>query len=127
MTNFLFILALTTFFAALFQWAFRRLPGENWQFIAAVPSKIKNGDRWSAVNLTYYGFFNAFACVFSCATVFLLMASIGAPFIGTFLIVILVIMICYPAARVLARLVEGKKHTLTIGGASFVGFVILPW
>jgi len=127
MTNFLFIIALTAFFATLFQWAFRRLPGESWQFIAAVPSKRKDSDSWRAVNLTYYGFFNAFACVFSCAMVFLLMASIGAPFVSTFLIVILLIMICYPAARVVARLVEGKKHTLTIGGASFVGFLILPW
>jgi hypothetical protein len=127
MSNILFVLTLSTFFAALFVWGFRRLPGESWQFIAAVPLVRRGDDSWRAVNLTFYGFFNASACLFSCAVVIFLMTSIGAPFASTLLIVAILLSICYPASKIVARLVEKKKHTFTIGGASFVGFLILPW
>ncbi len=35
--------------------------------------------------------------------------------------------ICFSGAKVLARIVEHKKHTFTIGGAFFVGFLAAPW
>lgn len=36
------------------------------------------------------------------------------------------LLICTPAAGLLARLVEGKPNTFTIGGASFLGFLLAP-
>jgi hypothetical protein len=58
MPNLVFVLSLAVVFSVVFVWAFRHLPRERWQFIAAVPLK-KNGDgTWHGVNLTYYGFFN---------------------------------------------------------------------
>ncbi|HEY6806380.1 MAG TPA: prolipoprotein diacylglyceryl transferase family protein [Pyrinomonadaceae bacterium] len=121
------VLAVAAFFASLFSWGFRRLPGESWQFIAAVPQVRKKGEGWRAVNLTFYGFFNASACIFSCGVVLFLMGSLGVPFVVTLTVLMILLAICYPASRLVASIVEKKKHTYTIGGASFVGFLILPW
>src|SRR5262249_42938874 len=49
------------------------------------------------------------------------------PAIITLSIVCLLLIICVPAARIVARVVERKSSTFTIGGASFVGIVLLPW
>src|SRR5215471_14421960 len=105
MTSLLFLLALATFFATLFYWGFRHLPAEGWQIMAAVPSRREADGTWCSVNLTWYGFFNATSCVFSCAMVLLLMGSIKVPTIGTLAVVILLLLICVPAARVIARVV----------------------
>jgi hypothetical protein len=34
---------------------------------------------------------------------------------------------CVPAAKILARVIEGKANTLTIGGASMFGLFLAPW
>lgn len=127
MTNLILLPALVVFFTALFYWAFRNLPAEHWQILATVPFKQRDDGTWSGVNLTYYGFFNASACVFSCVTVFTLMGSVGVPVRTTFSVVVLLFLICVPAAKIVARIVERKSSTFTIGGASFVGIVLLPW
>jgi prolipoprotein diacylglyceryltransferase len=126
MANLILLLALVAFFTALFFWSFRNLPAEHWQIIAAVPFKRCDDGTWQGVNLTYYGFFNASACVFSCATILTLMGSIGVPPKATLSITGLLLLICFPAAKLIARLVEGKSSTFTVGGASFVGILLLP-
>jgi len=35
--------------------------------------------------------------------------------------------LCIPAAKIVARLVEGKPNTLSVGGAAFVGIVVAPF
>jgi hypothetical protein len=35
--------------------------------------------------------------------------------------------LCVPASRLVARLVEKKAHTFTVGGAVFVGVLMAPW
>src|SRR5215510_4540247 len=127
MTTLIPLLALVAFFTTLFYWAFRNLPAEHWQIIAAVPFKRREDGTWSGVNLTYYGFFNASACVFSCVIVFTLMGSVEVPIITTFSLVVLLLLVCVPAAKIVARIVERKSSTFTVGGASFVGIVLLPW
>ena len=127
MTNFIFLMVLIGLFSTVFYWAFRNLPAEHWQIIAAVPFKRCEDGTWNGVNLTYYGFFNASACVFSCATVITLMGSIEVPVIITLSITSLLLLVCLPAAKIVARIVERKSSTFTIGGASFVGIVLLPW
>src|SRR5215813_11706846 len=127
MTNALFVLALATFFSIVFSWGFRKLPRDDWQFMAAVPLHRVGHGNWHGVNLTYYGFFNASACVFSCATILLLMGSVNVPLIPTLTVISLLLVICFPAAKIVARLVERKTSTFTVGGASFVGIILLPW
>src|SRR5215813_2032332 len=126
MTNALFVLALATFFSIVFSWGFRKLPRDDWQFMATVPMQRLSQGSWRGLNLTYYGFFNASACVFSCAMVILLMGSIDVPLLATLGVVITLLLVCIPAAKIVARLVEGKRHTFTVAGASFIGFTILP-
>src|SRR5215510_14513610 len=121
------LLILVAFFSSLFYWAFRNLPAEHWQIIAAVPFKRRDDGTWHGVNLTYYGFFNATACVFSCATILMLMGSVKVSLAATLAITCLLLIICFPAAKIVARLVERKSSTFTIGGASFVGILLLPW
>lgn len=110
----------------LYGWAFRHLPLERWQVFGVIPV-CKNGDgSWQGLNLTYYGMING--CAVSCAltVAFVLMAAVGmsTPVAGFTLGGILLLVA--PSAKWVARLVEKKRHTLTIGGASFCGLVGTP-
>src|SRR5262244_4398644 len=127
MTSALFMLAIVAFFAVLFYWGFRKLPAEGWQIMAAVPFKRDDDGSWRGVNLTYYGLFNATACAFSCATILVLMGAINVPLIATLSVSSALLLVCVPAAKIMARVVEGKRFTFTVGGASFVGILLLPW
>lgn len=126
MTNELFVLALGAFFSAFFAWSFKVLPGEQWQMIAAVPVR-KNGAAWEGVNLTYYGFFNANSYLLAALIAFVLLGSLGAGAAAILALMALVLALCIPASRLLARLIEKKAYTFTVGGASFVGIVAAPW
>jgi len=57
----------------------------------------------------------------------ILMGSIDAPRAGSLVLMILMLAICTPLASLLARLVEGKRFTFTVGGAVFAGLIISPW
>jgi hypothetical protein len=125
--NEMFILSLAMMLTVIFRWAFRTLPRENWQIIAAMPvEKIGTGE-WRGKNLTYYGFFTAGAYIFAVAIVFIMLGAVSVPVTAIFAIVALVLAICIPCSSVIAGLVEKKKHTFTIGGASFAGILLTPW
>jgi hypothetical protein len=111
----------------LLRWSFKRLPQEKWQFLASFPLRKESDGRWLGLNLTYYGAFNAAAYTLSCAVVVVLMSASGVSFPITSALLVAVLIICVPASRLVARLVEGKKHTFSIGGASFLGIVAIPW
>ena len=127
MTTLIFLGSLALVIASLLFWGFRHLPSEEWQMIASVPRHRTAGGEWLGVNLTYYGFFNATACAFACAYVLLLMATVGVRWYTSFGVVACGMLIALPAARLIARLVEGKRHTFTVAGASFVLAILLPW
>lgn len=127
MANELFVGILALIIGFIFRWGFRTLPGENWQMMAAIPVKKVNHDQWRGINLTFYGFFSASAYVFGVATFLVLTRTLDIPFGGIIAVVIPVLMICMPAARLIARWVEKKSHTFSIGGASFAGIIITPW
>jgi len=127
MATLIFLGSLAVVIAAVFFWGFRHLPSEEWQMIASVPQQRTAGGDWQGMNLTYYGFFNATACAFACAYVLLLMATIGVRWYVSFGVVACGILIALPAAGLIARLVEGKRHTFTVAGASFVLVILLPW
>ncbi len=127
MENTLFIIGFSLFFLLLFFWGFRRLPNERWQVMACVPIEKTESGVWKGLNLTYYGFFNALACGVSIALLFMLLGSAGIPFAGIAAITVIVLALCIPASSIIARLVEKRPFTFSIGGASFVGILITPW
>jgi len=123
----IFILILACALALLFSWAFRTLVREDWQIMACLPRRKGMDGIWQGINLTYYGFFNAIACLVAVALLLIMTGSLNITLIGTLSVVLPVLAICMLAARVVARLVEKKQHTFSVGGASFTGILIVPW
>jgi hypothetical protein len=122
-----FIVLVFVLFLFLIKWAFSALPKEGWQIMASVPVIRKESGEWEGLNLTYYGVFVAGACVLAVTVFLFLMASVGCPVENSLLVVMIILGLCLPASSVLARIVEKKRHTLTVGGASFLGILMAPW
>jgi hypothetical protein len=123
----IFVISFGIFLALLFGWSFNALPKEKWQIIGAIPvNKTPQGD-WNGINFTYYGFFNASACTLATAIFLLLLSTIDIPLKIAIVFFIILMTICLPAARIIAYLVERKRYTFSIGGASFVGMIVAPW
>lgn len=113
--------------ATYLYWGIRRLPRERWQFLAAVPiNKTDNGD-WRGMNLTWYGLLTANAYAVAVAILFFLLGCLDIPLIGTGFLAAAMLAVCVPASRLVARVVEKKAHTFTVGGAVFVGILVAPW
>lgn len=127
MVNESFVLGLAVVCVFLVIWACKTLPAENWQILATIPIAKDADGRWRGVNLTYYGLLTANAAVTAVALLFILMTAIGTPWIGTLAIVVAESALCLPAAKFVARVVEKKECTFTVGGAFFVGIVLAPW
>jgi uncharacterized membrane protein YccF (DUF307 family) len=123
----LFILSFAFGLSLLFAWAFRTLPREHWQIMAAVPIAKTAGGAWQGVNLTYYGFFVATSNVLAVLVLVALLGTLGVPLHLAAVLVLAVFALCWPAARWIARLVEKKQYTFTVGGAVFTGVVVAPW
>ena len=54
------------------------------------------------------------------------MASVGNSLSLSAVVIAALLAVCLPSARLVARIVEGKNHTFTIGGATFVGIICAP-
>jgi hypothetical protein len=121
------MLSVVIFLTAYFWWGFRMLPGERWQIVASVPSSKTGQGNWSGINFTWYGLLTANAYFVSVAVLLVLMGSIGVPPIGTAILAAAMLCCCVPASRLVARIVEKKAHTFTVGGAVFVGILITPF
>lgn len=126
MNNHLSIAILALVLALLFRWCFTRLPRENWQFLAILPGPKDAQGHWQGVNLTYYGVFNATAYTLACAALLVLTASAGLAPRQIAALAAAMLAVCAPASRGIARWVEKKPFTFSIGGASFLGLLILP-
>ena len=82
---------------------------------------------WQGLNLTYYGLFNALALCAAVALVLILTGSAGIDF-GVFGVLVCALLgVCLPASRLIARWVEKKPNTFSVGAASFIGIVSGPW
>jgi prolipoprotein diacylglyceryltransferase len=125
-TETIVVLGLLAALVPLLGWGFLHLPRERWQFLAAVPLKRREDGRWDGLNLTYYGVFNATALLLALVSFLLLMGALGAARDRAVLVLALVLGIALPAARLVARLVERKRNTFTVGGASFLGLLASP-
>ncbi len=127
MSDLIFLATMTGVLALLLAWGFSHLPGERWQMLAAIPLTKRQDGQWQGVNLTYYGFFIASSQLLAICLLLILLGAAHISLAGTLLTTALILLVCIPAARIVAILVEKKHHTFTIGGASFVGILIAPW
>lgn len=125
--EFVFVLAYALGLGVLLRWGGRNLPDEKWQMLASVPVRRNADGAWDGLNLTWYGVFNAVAYTLATVTALVLLGSVGVGLPALGCIVIGVLGICAPASKIIARLVEGKPNTLSVGAASFVGILIAPW
>jgi prolipoprotein diacylglyceryltransferase len=126
MPDLIFVTGLGLLLGGLLWWGFRTLPGERWQILATIPlSKNANGS-WRGINITWYGLLSATAYVLACALMFVLTGSIGVSPLITFSIILPILAAAMPASRIMARIVEKKKHTFTVAGAFFVAVLIAP-
>ena len=112
---------------AYFWWGFKVLPGERWQVLAAVPASKTEQGLWRGINFTWYGLLSANAYLVAVAVLLVLMGAAGVPVPGTALLTAAMLCCCVPASRLVARMVEKKRDTLTVGGAVFVGILITPF
>jgi hypothetical protein len=123
----IFITIFGVFLAILFIWSFNTLTKEKWQIIGSIPVKKNPRGDWTGINFTYYGFFNAWAYTLGIMMFLLLQGAVHVPLKVTVIFFITLLTICMPASRILAYLVEKKRYTFSIAGASFVGIIITPW
>jgi prolipoprotein diacylglyceryltransferase len=108
-------------------WGIKTLPGERWQILASIPVSKDGTGAWRGLNLTYYGLLAANANFIAVFVFLALLGSLGIPLVWTLVFSAIILLICIPSSKVIAILVEKKKHTLTVGGASFLGILIAPW
>lgn len=118
-------------FLALFVWGFRALPQERWQMLAAIPL-YKQGQEWGAeqwrgLNLTIYGFLLATATAIAALFGLILLESASMYLPGVMALFLLILGVSLPASKIMARIVEKKIHTFTVGGAFFCGLLFAPW
>lgn len=113
--------------SAYLWWGFRVLPGEKWQIIATVPSVKTDHGFWQGINFTWYGLLTANAYLIAVAVMLVLLGSVGVPIYGTAILATSLLCCCVPASRIVARIVEKKAHTFTVGGAVFVGLLLTPF
>jgi|HubBroStandDraft_6_1064221.scaffolds.fasta_scaffold09938_3 hypothetical protein len=126
MINTVFLGGLTVLLLTALIWGIKTLPSERWQMIAAVPTTKTSDSEWQGINLTFYGFFSATANIFGIALMIVLASSVGTPLIAAAALIAVMMLICVPASRVVAAVVEGKGNTFTIAGAAFVAALVLP-
>ncbi|MDO9309026.1 MAG: prolipoprotein diacylglyceryl transferase [Deltaproteobacteria bacterium] len=115
------------FLTAYFWWGFKVLPGEKWQIVASVPSSRTEQGVWKGINFTWYGLLSANAYLVAVAVLLALMGAVGVPPLGTAILAAAMLCCCVPASRLVARIVEKKTDTFTVGGAVFVGILITPF
>jgi hypothetical protein len=125
-SNEIFVLLLGALLASLVLWAFKRLPDERWQFLASVPIVKDANGHWHGLNFTYYGLLTANALVFGVTLLIVFFGSLHIATSLTLTVIFVVLIVCLPAARWVARLVEGKSSSFTIAGAFFVGIFVAP-
>jgi prolipoprotein diacylglyceryltransferase len=108
-------------------WGFKVLPRDGWQMLATLPIRPLENGRWQGINLTWYGLLTANAYLAALMMLIILLGAAEVSLAGVLLLALLLLGLCVPASRLIARIVEGKAHTFTVGGAVFVGIVAAPW
>ncbi len=128
MSNGLFILILGLVLHPLLLRAYKILPREKWQIIAAIPTtKAATLDGcWHGTNVTYYGALLASGSLFGAMVFFLLLGALGLPMWGIIGLLLGVMGCSVAAAKLIAMAVEKKRNTFTVGGAAIIGLLSMP-
>ncbi|WP_456385070.1 prolipoprotein diacylglyceryl transferase family protein [Desulfolithobacter sp.] len=127
MPELLFVLFCSLGFTILFVWGFRHLPGERWQMFAVIPSRRSDRENWHGTNLTFYGFLVACSTTGGTLLTLILLRSVSANLTAALMLLLIILAVTLPSAKIMARVVEKKRHTFTIGGAFFCGLLTAPW
>lgn len=127
MINIFFPITLCSVLLITYFFAFRFLPGERWQVFASIPIHKNENGRWKGVNITYYGIILSTGYVLAVMLFFILASSAGETWLTIGGVAIGIMILFIPAAKVMAYIVEKKRNTITVGGASFVMFIAAPW
>lgn len=127
MSNSMFILILGLVLIPPLFWAYTALPREEWQIIAAVPTRKGAMDGcWHGINITYYGALLASGTLFGVMVFFLLLGAMDVPRWGILGLILGVMGCSVAAAKLLAMAVEKKRNTFTVAGAAIIGLVSMP-
>jgi prolipoprotein diacylglyceryltransferase len=126
MINLFFIGSIALVLTLLYTWSFRFLSRERWQILGSIPLYKQTDGSWQGLNLTYYGLINACSVCAAAGLVLVLLSAVNVTMGMILAIVGGVLLMCAPLAKLIARWVEKKKHTFSIGGAAFAGLVISP-
>ena len=126
MTKEIFVLILTVLSSAILFLGIKYFPEERWQIIASFPVRKNEDNFWEGTNFTYYGLLIACAQAVALSIFIVLMGSIAVSLFNMISFVTIVICLCVPASKILARIIENKMHTFTVGGASFFGMIVAP-
>jgi hypothetical protein len=127
MTPLVFTLAVGTLLFSVLLWGFRNLTREHWQVLAILPLRRHADGTWHSLNITYYGVFTASAHAFSVVMGLILFGAAGIGRLEAATLVVALLALCLPAAKLAAVIVERKASGFSVGGASFVGMVAAPW
>jgi prolipoprotein diacylglyceryl transferase len=127
MSSLFFLILFALLLASYLLWGITTLPRERWQILASIPVRKRADGQWEGINLTWYGLLTANAYAAAISSLFILLGALGIPLPATALMVALILILCVPASRLVARAVEGKTDTFTVGGAVFVGVLAAPW
>ena len=114
------------FFFSLIALGWRLLPGGRFQILASMPLRQTADGSWQGQNLTWYGAITATAVLLGIGYAAILAVAAGATLPPMACALVLIAGIGLPASKIMARLVEKKRHTFTIGGAFFCGLVMTP-
>jgi hypothetical protein len=126
MINIVFLSGLAILLFATLTWGIKTLPSRRWQMIAAVPVAKTVDGAWQGINFTFHGFFSATANIFGVTLMIVLLSSLGTPPVAAVALIGAVMLICVPASKLIAKVIEGKPDTFTIAGAAFVAALVLP-
>ncbi|AFM28135.1 prolipoprotein diacylglyceryl transferase family protein [Desulfomonile tiedjei] len=121
-----FFFLLLVVMVVLFRWGFVALPREGWQIMAVVPVAQVDSRTWKGLNLTFYGLLMAVSVIASVAVFLVLMGSIGVSLSTSLAMIVFLFSLCIPASSLLARVVEKRQNTFTIGGSAFLGLLVAP-
>ncbi|MFH1138989.1 MAG: prolipoprotein diacylglyceryl transferase family protein [Pseudomonadota bacterium] len=127
MTTGIFVGSFAVVYLVILRWACRTLPGERWQIFASIPLRKNGSGDWQGLNITFYGLIVSAGYTTGSAMVLVMMGAAGVPPVEALFLLAPLFSLCVPAASWVARIVERKPQTLTVGGASFVGLLAIPW
>jgi len=127
MIEIIFTAALAAILAGIYFVAFRILPGERWQIFATIPLRKTGECMWDGINITYYGLLSSTGYTLAFALFLLMMSSAGVSVKSLLALSICILIVFVPSTKIMASIVERKKHTITIGGGVFVLIISAPW